>query len=71
MNKLSRFLLQTLSVIGMLAFPLFVLHEMVMPMKAILVSYNVSEIVALLLPMTVFFIVSYLMFRKIHAVSFQ
>ena len=71
MNKVNRFVFQALSVIGMLAFPLFVLHEMVMPFKSILITYNVSEVVSLLLPMMAFFIVSYLMFRKLHGVSFQ
>lgn len=71
MNKVNRFVFQALSVIGMLAFPLFVLHEMVMPLQSILIIYNVSEVVSLLLPIMAFFIVSYLMFRKLHSVSFQ
>lgn len=70
-SKPFRFVLQALSVVGMLAFPLFVFHEMVMPMKAILVSYGIAEILSLLLPMAVFFAISYLMFRKLHNISFQ
>lgn len=70
-SKAFRLILQTLSTIGMLAFPLFVLHEMVMPMKAILVTYGSSEMLALFLPMLVFFVVSYFMLRKLHTVSFQ
>lgn len=70
-SKSTRFLLQSLSVVGMLAFPLFVLHEIVMPLKVILVSYGMSEMLALMLPMLIFFLLSYLMFRKLHSVSFQ
>lgn len=71
MNKVNRFVLQFFSVIGMLAFPLFVLHELVMPVKAILISYDFPGILSLTLPLGVFFILSYLIFRKIHILSFQ
>lgn len=69
--KFFRLFLQILSVTGMLAFPLFVLHEMVMPMKAILVTFGLSEILALFLPMAIFFVISYFMLRKLHTVSYQ
>lgn len=70
-SKFKQYLLQTFSVIGMLAFPLFVFHEMVMPAKTILMVLGVSSMFALIIPMILFFIGSYAMFRKLHGVSYQ
>jgi amino acid transporter len=70
-SKTKQYILQVFSIIGMLAFPLFVFHEMVMPAKAILMAFGVSGLVALLVPITLFFIGSYAMFRKLHGVSYQ
>lgn len=64
-------LLQGLSIIGMLAFPLFVLHELVMPVKAILVTAGVQDALALILPMMAFLALSAVIFRKVHNFSFQ
>jgi hypothetical protein len=70
-SKFKQYLLQTFSVIGMLAFPLFVFHEMVMPAKTILMVFGFSSMFALIIPMILFFIGSYAMFRKLHGVSYQ
>ncbi|WP_417511587.1 AMP-binding protein [Methylophaga sp.] len=70
-SKTKQYILQAFSIIGMLAFPLFVFHEMVMPAKAILMVFGVSSLVALIVPMILFFIGSYAMFKKLHGVSYQ
>lgn len=57
---------QALSIIGMLAFPLFILHEMVMPLKAIMYFWGVSGILSLSVPLFAFLLVSGLMFKKLY-----
>jgi acyl-CoA synthetase (AMP-forming)/AMP-acid ligase II len=66
----QKFIAQSLSIIGMLAFPLFVLHEMVIPMKEIFMANGVSSSISLLISMMMFLGVSYYMFRKLHRFSF-
>lgn len=68
---LKQYCLQTLSVIGNLAFPLFVFHEMVTPLRDILVNWGLDQLIALGVPMALFLIVSALMFKKLHTFSFQ
>ncbi|WP_284450651.1 AMP-binding protein [Methylophaga thalassica] len=70
-SKFKRYIMQMLSVTGVLAFPLFVLHEMVMPLKDILIAYGISNGLALLVPMLSFVLLSYLLYRKLHRISFQ
>jgi hypothetical protein len=66
----QKFMVQALSVIGLLAFPLFVLHVMVVPMKEIIMAIGVSSSMSLLTSMMMFFGVSYYLFRKLHRFSF-
>jgi len=70
-SKFKRYIMQMLSVTGVLAFPLFVLHEMVMPLKDILIAYGISNGLALLVPMLSFVLLSYFLYRKLHRISFQ
>lgn len=69
-SKFKKLSLQMCSMIGMLAFPLFVLHEMVIPIKGILVSVGLADFTALIIPMMLFFIMAYFMLRKLYKVSF-
>lgn len=66
----KRLVLQFFSVIGLLAFPLFVLHEMVIPFKAILLTMTGYESLSLLVSVSIFLVVTFLMFRKVHKFSF-
>lgn len=65
-----KFIFQFFSVIGTLAFPIFVLHEMVIPLKAIFLMLSGSEIFSLLTSLAVFFSIIYVFFRKIHRFSY-
>jgi acyl-coenzyme A synthetase/AMP-(fatty) acid ligase len=69
-NRLIRFFIQFFAVIGILAFPLFITHEMVLPIKSVLVYFNVGGTLAILIPLSMFIASTYLMFRKIRSVSF-
>ena len=69
-NKALQFSIQFFAVIGILAFPLFISHEMVLPLKEILMSFGVAASLALVIPLFVFFVTSYMMFRKIRRVNF-
>jgi acyl-CoA synthetase (AMP-forming)/AMP-acid ligase II len=67
----KRLFLQASSLLGILAFPLFVLHETVIPIKGILVNLGVGGATALILTMISFFIVSIIMLRKLFKVSYS
>jgi acyl-CoA synthetase (AMP-forming)/AMP-acid ligase II len=69
-NRMTRYCIQFFAVIGILAFPLFITHEMVLPIKSVLVYYNMNTTLAMLIPLLLFIGTSYLMFRKIRNVSF-
>jgi len=69
-NKVLQFSVQFFAVIGILAFPLFISHEMVLPLKEIFMSFGVAASLALVIPLFVFFVTSYMMFRKIRRVNF-
>jgi len=69
-GKSKKFIFQFFSVIGVLAFPLFVLHEMVIPFKGILLAISGHESLSLVVPVFVFLGVALLMFRKVHKFSF-
>jgi acyl-CoA synthetase (AMP-forming)/AMP-acid ligase II len=68
--SLKRLTLQILSLIGILAFPLFILHEMVIPLKGILVNIGITDTAALIIPMLSFLAISILMLKKLYKVSF-
>lgn len=67
---LTRMIFQSLAVIGILAFPLFLLHEMVMPVKFILTSYGVSSAFSMMAALLVFVASSYYLFRKLYQASY-
>ena len=69
-GKWKRGSMQFLSVMGLLAFPLFVLHEMVIPMKGIILSMTGHESFSLLFSISGFLIVTLIMFRKVYRFSF-
>ncbi len=69
-NRVMRLFIQFFAVIGILAFPLFITHEMVLPIKSVLVYFNMNGTLAMLIPLFLFVASSYLMFRKIRSVSF-
>jgi len=69
-DNLAQFVVQFFAVVGILAFPLFISHEMVLPAKEILISFGLSGSLALIIPMTLFLLSGYMMFRKIRGVNF-
>ena len=69
-GKWERAVLQFFSVIGLLAFPLFVLHEMVIPMKGIILSITGHELYSLLFSISGFLFVTWIIFRKVYRFSF-
>jgi len=69
-GKSQKLVFQFLSVIGLLAFPLFVLHEMVIPFKAILLAISGYESLSLVVSVFIFLSIVFLMFRKVHRFSF-
>lgn len=69
-NNPAQFIVQFFSIVGMLAFPLFITHEMVLPMKSILANWGLAEGAALILPLALFLASSYWMFQKVRRVSF-
>ena len=73
-NKAGAFLrgiLQFFSLTGLLAFPLYVGHELVTPLKGIIEAVGINSTVALLLPLSAFFIVFYFLYRKMFEMNFQ
>ena len=65
-----KFCFQFFSVIGMLAFPLFIAHKIVLPIKDMLNFYGVPGGVALGVPMLLFMAGTYFLFRKVYRLSF-
>jgi hypothetical protein len=66
-----KILLQSLATVGLLAFPLFIFHEAVLPSISILVNTaGMNKSTALILALALFFGVSGWLFRKVHRVSF-
>jgi hypothetical protein len=56
-----------LSITGYLAFPLFVLHELVIPVKTILSSgFGIGSNVALTISLTLFFISTWILYKKMR-----
>lgn len=69
-DRVVQFFVQFFAVIGILAFPLFITHEMVLPLKSILVSFGIGGVIALVIPLCLFLTSSYMMFKKIRGVNF-
>jgi acyl-CoA synthetase (AMP-forming)/AMP-acid ligase II len=73
-NRAGSFLrgiLQFLSLTGLLAFPLYVGHELVAPLMSILEAIGITGTVALLIPMSMFLVVFYFLYRKMYEMNFQ
>lgn len=71
-TNVQRYVLQFLVVCGMLAFPIFVLHELVIPIKAILIAlFSIHSGIALAIGLAFCFIPFTVMYRKIYNVSFS
>lgn len=71
-SDIQRYFLQILAVCGMLAFPIFVLHELVLPVRDILIlSISMNSRVALLVGLVSCFAPFIIMYRKIYSASFS
>ncbi|MDS4028261.1 MAG: AMP-binding protein [Candidatus Contendobacter sp.] len=70
MSRTGRFALQFAAVTGMLAFPMFVLHEMVIPMKSVLTSYGSSGVFSMAVALALFVTVSGYLFLKLYRASY-
>jgi len=68
---LLRGFLQFFSLTGLLAFPLYVGHELVIPIKSIFEALGVNSTVSLVGPLLVFFIVFFFLYRKMFEMNFQ
>ena len=64
------FFYQMLSITGILAFPLFITHELVLPIKYILDYHFSLGNVALLVPMLFFIASAFYLYRKIYKITF-
>ncbi len=68
----ARYVLQFFVVCGMLAFPIFVLHEVVIPLKAILIAlFSIKPSIALFMGFSFCFAPFVYIYRKIYNVSFS
>ena len=63
--------LKLLGTIGMLAFPFYVMHELVLPTKSLLSSLGVASSVSLVLPMVAFFACAIYMIVKSKRLLFS
>lgn len=71
-SYIQMYLFQILAVCGMLAFPIFVLHELVIPVRDILIlSISMNSRVALLIGLATCFVPFVFLFKKIYRVSFS
>ena len=59
------------AVIGQLTLPIYVMHEIVIPMKKLLEMSGVNGIISLILPMGLFLIAIYLLFRKLYSMYYS
>jgi len=69
-SRALQFCFQFFSVLGMLAFPLFITHALVLPFKVILSFYGASGVIALGSSMLMFVISTYFLFRKVYRLSY-
>ena len=69
-NSLLKFLYQILAITGILAFPLFITHELVLPIKVILDHHFSLGGIALLIPMLLFISSAFYLYRKIYKITF-
>jgi long-subunit acyl-CoA synthetase (AMP-forming) len=72
-NRLSsgvKFILQAFSTIGVLAFPLFVTHEAVLPLKNIIAASGVPNSLSLVIAMSLFVSSFVFLFKKVYRANF-
>ena len=70
-STLVKFIFQSLSTLGVLAFPMFVLHSLVIPMKIIMsAGLGLQESVAIILSMTAFLVVFGFLFKKVYQANY-
>ncbi|MFP5268842.1 AMP-binding protein [Coleofasciculus sp.] len=70
-NSGVKLILQSLSSIGILAFPLFITHSMLLPLRNIMVAFGLASNVSLLLAMSLFLATFAFLFKKVHSVNFS
>ncbi|MDS4070711.1 MAG: AMP-binding protein [Candidatus Competibacter sp.] len=70
MGAYTRFVFQFSAVTGMLAFPMFLLHEMVIPLKSVLISYGLSGALSMVIVLSLFAASSFYLFIKLYRVSY-
>ena len=58
------------AVIGQLTLPIYVMHEIVIPMKKLLEISGLNGIVSFMLPLALFFTVIYLFSRKLYSIYY-
>ncbi len=69
--KWFNWILEVLACVGLLAFPMFVLHELVQPGKQILELVGVGEKLAMILVVLAFLALSIFMIKKVHRLQFD
>ncbi|QEW06246.1 AMP-binding protein [Nitrincola iocasae] len=62
---------QLLAVTGMLAFPIFVLHELVIPLKTILASYGSIDLFSIAVPIVLIGGICVYLYRSLYVSSFK
>jgi len=70
-SNFVRVLAEVIACIGVLAFPFFVVHGIVIPLKGLLVYVGVGETIALLVAVIGFLFGSFLMVKKVHKLHFS
>lgn len=71
LSKLNKLPVQFLATFGVLAFPLFVLHEMIIPLKAIVVSMINNDLLAIVISFGIFCSILFWLFRKVYKISYS
>ena len=66
-----KFICQSLSTIGILAFPLYITQGLVFPLKDTLAGVGLPNVISLLISMGLFFVSSFFLFKKVHSANFK
>ncbi len=70
MGMSTRIAFQFVAVTGVLAFPMFLLHEMVISIKSVLISYGLSGALAMVIVLSLFAASSFYLFIKLYRASY-
>ncbi len=65
-----KFIFQATATIGILAFPFFITHQFVLPLKNILETFGLSNLIAIAIPMILFLVFSYFICKKVYETNF-